>query len=84
MNKIKYILILFFLTISLHLSAQKETIVEEDYFNNKVEMADVMRSEGKIYVLVAIIVTLFAGFLLYTIRTEQKIKKIEKSLKKKP
>lgn len=83
MNKIKYILIVFFLTVSLHLNAQKETILEEDYSNSKIEMADTMRSEGKIYVLVAIIATLFAGFVLYTIRTEQKIKKIEKSLKNK-
>ncbi|GAA5041827.1 hypothetical protein GCM10011506_43780 [Marivirga lumbricoides] len=83
MSKIKYILTLLFITISFYATAQKEQILEEDYSNNKIEMADVMRSEGKIYVLVAIIVTLFAGFVIYTIRTEQKIKKIEKSLKNK-
>ena len=83
MSKIKYLLILLFITISFYATAQKEQILEEDYSNNRIEMADAMRSEGKIYVLVAIIVTLFAGFVIYTIRTEQKIKKIEKSLKNK-
>jgi ABC-type amino acid transport system permease subunit len=67
--------------MSLSLSAQKTEIIEEDYSNDKIEMADVMRSDGKIYVLVAIIVTLFAGFVIYAIGTERKVKKLEKSLK---
>ncbi len=83
MNKIKYIFLSLFLFLSLNLSAQKQEIVEEDYQNDRIEMADGMRADGKIYVLVAIIVTLFAGFLIYVIKTEQKIKKIEKSLKDK-
>ncbi len=83
MNKIKYIFLSLCLLLSLSISAQKQEIVEEDYQNDRIEMADAMRADGKIYVLVAIIVTLFAGFLIYIIRTEQKIKKIEKSLKDK-
>ncbi len=83
MNKIKYIFLSLCLLLSLNLSAQKQEIVEEDYQNDRIEMADGMRADGKIYVLVAIIVTLFAGFLIYVIKTEQKIKKIEKSLKDK-
>jgi hypothetical protein len=67
--------------MSLSLSAQKTEIIEEDYSNDKIEMADAMRSDGKIYVLVAIIVTLFAGFVIYAIGTEGKVKKLEKSLK---
>jgi hypothetical protein len=69
--------------MSLNLSAQKQEIAEEDYQNSRVEMADSMRADGKIYVLVAVIVTLFAGFLIYLVKTEQKIKKVEKSLKDK-
>ncbi|MBK6265922.1 hypothetical protein JKA74_12840 [Marivirga sp. S37H4] len=72
------------MSLSLSILAQKQAIEKEDYNNSRIEMADTMRSEGKIYVLVAIIVTLFVGFTLYTIRTEQKIKKLEKSLKNKP
>ncbi len=83
MNKIKYILTCFCILLCLNLSAQKQEIVAEDYENDRIEMADAMRSDGKIYVLVAIIVSLFAGFLIYVIKTEQKIKKVEKSLKDK-
>ena len=81
MKRIKHILLLIFLLGSLSLSAQKVEIGEEDYANDKIEMADSMRADGKIYVLVAIIFTIFAGFVFYTIATERKIKKIEKSLK---
>lgn len=81
MKKIKYILVVTFLMMSLGLSAQKTEIVEEDYSNDRIEMADSMRSDGKIYVLVAIIVTIFAGFVIYTVMTERKVKKLEKSLK---
>ncbi len=84
MNKIKFLFLILFINLSFVAHSQKQAIEEEDYNNNRIEMADTMRSEGKIYVLVAIIVTLFAGFLVYTIRTEQKIKKLEKSLKNKP
>ncbi|WKV13044.1 CcmD family protein [Marivirga harenae] len=81
MKKIKYLLVFSLLMISLGLSAQKTEIVEEDYTNDRIEMADAMRADGKIYVLVAIIVTLFVGFMLYAVMTERKVKKIEKSLK---
>jgi len=81
MKKIKYLLIFSLLIMSLGLSAQKTEIVEEDYANDKIEMADAMRADGKIYVLVAIIVTLFVGFIIYAIMTERKVKKLEKSLK---
>ncbi|WP_296622402.1 CcmD family protein [Marivirga sp.] len=81
MKKIKYILVFSLLMMSLGLSAQKTEIVEEDYANDRIEMADAMRADGKIYVLVAIIVTLFIGFTLYTVMTERKVKKLEKSLK---
>ncbi|WKK82702.1 CcmD family protein [Marivirga arenosa] len=83
MKKIKYIIAFALLIVSLNLNAQKTEIVEEDYANNKIEMADTMRSEGKIYVLVAIMLTIFAGFVIYTVSTERKIKKLEKSLKEK-
>lgn len=43
-----------------------------------VEMADTMRSEGKIYVLVAIILVIFSGLALYLFRIDQKISRLEK------
>lgn len=46
---------------------------------NNVQMADTMRSNGKIYVVVAVIVTIFAGILLYLIRLDRKLTKLEKN-----
>jgi hypothetical protein len=43
-----------------------------------VEMADAMRSNGKIYVVVAVLTTILAGIVLYLIRLEKKIKRMEK------
>jgi hypothetical protein len=43
------------------------------------EMADVMRSNGKIYVVVAVILTIFAGIIIYLVRLDRKISKIEKN-----
>lgn len=43
-----------------------------------VQMADAMRQEGKIYVVVAVILTIFAGIILYLVRLDRKIAKLEK------
>lgn len=45
-----------------------------------VEMADGMRSNGKIYVVVGVILIIFAGITFYLIRLDRKLKKIEKQL----
>lgn len=44
----------------------------------KVDMADTMRSNGKIYVVVAVILTIFAGIIIYLIRLDRKMSKLEK------
>jgi hypothetical protein len=46
---------------------------------NKVEMADAMHENGKIYVVVAVILTIFAGIIIYLVRIDKKISKIEKN-----
>lgn len=75
-------LIVLFLAFSLQgIAQEKIEITEEDYQNSKVEMADLMRSEGKIYVLVGIIGIIFAGILVYIIQTDRKVAKLEKLLK---
>lgn len=43
------------------------------------EMADTMRSNGKIYVVVAVILTIFAGIILYLIRLDRKISRLERN-----
>jgi len=47
---------------------------------NSVEMADTMRSNGKIYVVAAVILTIFAGIIIYLIRLDRKISRLEKDL----
>jgi hypothetical protein len=49
--------------------------------NAPVEMADNMRSNGKIYVVVAVILTILAGLIFYLIRLDRKISKLEKENK---
>ncbi len=49
-------------------------------FAQEPEMADKMRSEGKIYVLVAIILTILSGLLIYLFIIEKKVSKLEKLL----
>ena len=45
-----------------------------------VAMADAMRNNGKIYVVVAVIATIFAGIVIYLIRLDRKISKLEKTI----
>lgn len=59
---------LFSLLLSLFLRAQ----------DNTVEMADAMRENGKIYVVVAVVLTILAGLFLYLFRLDKKISGIEK------
>jgi len=69
------------LVFSLSALAQEKTpVTEADYSNSSVEMADLMRSDGKIYVLVGIILIIFLGITFYLISTDKKISKLEKKL----
>ena len=44
-----------------------------------VEMADAMKANGKIYVVIAVMLTILAGLVLYLIRLDRKISKLEKN-----
>jgi CcmD family protein len=43
-----------------------------------VEMADEMRSSGKIYVVIGTIVIVFAGLAIYLFSIDRRLKKIER------
>jgi bacteriorhodopsin len=43
-----------------------------------VEMADAMRSNGKIFVVVAVMATILAGILLYLVRMDRRVTRLEK------
>lgn len=46
-----------------------------------VEMADTMRSEGKIYVVIAVVLIILIGLILYLVSIDRKLNKLEKELK---
>ncbi len=48
------------------------------FAQEKVEMADGLRSSGKIYVVVAVLAIVFIGLLLFLISIDRKISRIEK------
>lgn len=76
----KYIFILL-MACSLGLAAQdKIPVTEQDYSNNRVEMADVMRAEGKIYVVVAVLGVIFAGMIAYLVMIDRKVSRLEKEM----
>jgi len=76
MKKWVFVFLLFY---SLQVFAQEKIeITTNDYQNSEVEMADFMRSEGKIYVLVGIIGIVLGGILVYVVQTDRKITKLEK------
>ncbi len=47
--------------------------------NGPVEMADALRSSGKIYVVVCTIVIVFLGLAIYLFSIDRRLKKIEKN-----
>jgi len=65
MKKILSFLFLFLFTLAIH--AQDVT------------MADTMKSNGKIYVVIAVMLTILLGIVLYLVRLDRKITKLEKN-----
>ena len=63
----KYILTTIFLILITTTISSAET-----------EMADTMRSNGKIYVVVTVLATIFAGIFVYLVILDRKISKLEK------
>lgn len=55
------------LGLLMHLSAFAE-----------VNMADKMRSEGRIYVVIAVMLTILGGIIMYLVRLDKKISQAEK------
>jgi len=45
-----------------------------------VDMADTMRSSGKIYVVVGVVLIILVGLLIYLITIDRKVSKIEKEI----
>ncbi len=67
-NKINYLLLSLLMATPMGLIAQEAG----------PEMADTFRAEGKIYVVVGVLLIIFAGIATYLIRLDRKISKLEK------
>jgi len=46
-----------------------------------VEMADTLRQDGKIYVVVVVLLTVLAGLIIYLVMLDRKVSKLEKQFK---
>tara|TARA_B100000768_G_C11260399_1_gene368511 strand:+ start:1395 stop:1598 length:204 start_codon:yes stop_codon:yes gene_type:complete len=64
----------YLITLLLSIVFSTQGIAQQ---NNVVEMADVMRSNGKIYVVVAVLATIFIGLMIYLFRIDKKVQKLE-------
>lgn len=51
--------------------------------NEAIEMADGMRASGKIYVVVLVVTVILTGLILYLIRLDKKVGKLEKEVNNK-
>jgi len=54
------------------------SMAQENYAENS-EMAEILYQNGKIYLVVFVMATIFAGIVLYLVRIERKLNKLEKS-----
>jgi len=73
MSKFITLLVFTFLTVLLY--------AQDGPKNEPVQMADFMRSNGKIYVVVAVVVTILVGLFVYLVSVDRKISKLEKGSK---
>ena len=71
MQKIRNLLtLLSLLMVTMFVRAQEGT--------PKTIVGETMRSNGRIYVVVAVMVTILTGLILYLVRIDRKIAKVEK------
>ncbi len=56
-------------------------LVNPMLFAQDAKMADTMRAEGKIYVVVAVILVIFIGLIAFLVSTDRKVSNLEKRLK---
>jgi CcmD family protein len=77
MHKKAYFWLLFFGSWFMGFSARAQDATGR----KPVEMADGLRANGKIYVVIAVVVTILLGLFAYVIRLDRKISRLEKSVK---
>ena len=59
------------------------TVCGSLYANHSVDMADSLRESGKIYVVVLVVLIIFAGIIGFLVNLDRKIAKIEEEVNSK-
>jgi CcmD family protein len=72
-NPLRALLFVLLTTLSPLLQAQ----------DMDVPMADTFRAEGKIYVVVAVMLVIFSGLVTYLIYVDRKVSKLEREMREK-
>jgi heme/copper-type cytochrome/quinol oxidase subunit 2 len=74
----------FFLRVFFFVSMTVLTVLakaQDSLKNEKPHMADGMRSNGKIYVVVTVVVIILTGLFIYLTQLDRKISRLEKNNK---
>jgi len=74
MRKIRFIPLIMLLFCSVLTHAQTPLT------STPVDMADSMRSNGKIYVVVGVLIIILVGLFAYLLSIDRKISRVEKSI----
>jgi hypothetical protein len=74
MTKSKFILLIFVIFSSFNALCQG---------NPDVEMADLLRRDGKIYTVVFVLVVILTGMIIFLVRVDRKLFRLEKQFQKK-
>jgi hypothetical protein len=53
------------------------SVFAQNTVSERIEMADALRTSGKIYVVVLVVTVILTGLILYLIRLDRKISKLE-------
>jgi CcmD family protein len=68
-----------FLIMSMVLSVIAQA--QDSLSREKPQMAGLMRSNGKIYVVVTVLVIILAGLFIYLVHLDRKLSRLEKHIK---
>jgi len=68
MKLLKFLFAILLFTATTSLKAQP----------SQTPMAELMRSDGRIYVVIAVLLTILAGLIFYLIRLDKRISRLEK------
>ncbi|HVA98434.1 MAG TPA: CcmD family protein [Bacteroidia bacterium] len=71
----------FPLTFLVTLLSSISVFAQDSIGTQPVQMADGMRADGKIYVVVVVILIIFTGIIIYLISLDKKVSAIEKEIK---